>query len=200
MKHILALIVAVIGFASFANAQTDIRKVDFENFSFVIDKETIKMKAGLQENTCTKKDADGIVEGDVWNVVKESIAFGDLDGDGKEEAIVPMFAHVCSGNAVINEAVLVYTMKAGKPFQLPKFDYFDEGCVQGEKGCNFARTPAVSVSYDKTAKSIVITTNFSTDDDAICCPSLYRETLYKWNGSVFVEGKKGKLLKKEVEK
>jgi hypothetical protein len=199
MKKISGLIVLIIVFAAFANAQasTDIKKIDFTNFTFQIQKSSVKMKDGLQEKACQEKDADGIATGDVWNVSAESIAYGDLDGDGKTEAIVPMVANICGGNMLTDEAVLVYTVKAGKISQLPTFEYYDEGCVAGEKGCNFARTPGVNVSYDAKEKAIIVENSFSTDDDAICCPSLYRQTWYQWNGAKFVELKKGKIIKRE---
>lgn len=189
----------VNAFALITMAQTDIKEIDFANFSFVIENVKVTMKDGVQEKTCQKRDENGIPSGDIWSVITENIAYGDLDGDGKDEAMIPLVANICDGNMITNEAVLVYTIKNGKLIDLPTFDYYDEGCKGGEKGCDFSRSAGVLVNYDAKEKALIIETYFSTDDDAICCPSLYRETLYKWNGSGFVEVKKGKILKKEKE-
>lgn len=198
MKKILTLTIAIMMFASFAIAQTDIKKVDFTNFSYIgIEPIPVKMKDGIQENACKEKSVDGIPVGDVWSLQKENIAYGDLNNDGKDEAIIPMIANICGGNMNTNEAVFVFTMTNGKPVQMPTFDYYDEGCKAGEKDCNFSRNGGVSVQYDEKEKAIIIQNSFSTDEDAICCPSLFRETWFKWDGSKFVEAKKGKITKRE---
>ncbi len=186
-------------FAVFASAQTvtDIKKVDFTNFAFQVKKETVKMKDGLQETACQEKDADGIASGEIWSNSADAVAFGDLNGDGKPEAIVPLIANVCGGNMITNEAVLIYTIKAGKIVQFPTLEYFDEACPPISKGCTFDRAPGVSVSYDAGEKAIVVETSFSTGDDAICCPSFYRQIWYQWNGKAFVESKKGQILKRK---
>jgi len=199
MKNLSILILTIIAVTASANAQTitDIKKIDFTNFTFQIQKESVKMENGLQDKACAEKDADGIPSGDIWSVSADTIAYGDLDGDGKDEAIVPMIANICGGNMVTDEAVLVYTVKSGKLIQLPTFEYFDEACPPISKGCTFDRSPGISVSYDAQKKSIVVETSFSTGEDAICCPSFYRQIWYKWNGKAFVESKKGQILKRK---
>lgn len=199
MKKLLLIFTTFATFATFANAQTiaDIKKVDFTNFAFQINKESVKMENGLQDKACEEKDPEGIPSGDIWSISADAIAYGDLDGDGKDEAIVPMIANICGGNMVTDEAVLVYTVKKGKLTLFPIFEYFDEACPQISKGCTFDRSPGVSVSYDAQKKSIIVETSFSTGDDAICCPSFYRQIWYKWNGKAFVESKKGQILKRK---
>lgn len=195
MKKLFLLIPACLFLLNTISAQTvsDIRKVKFENFTFKIRNKTVKMKDGLQVDACPK-DEDGMPSGDIWNVLPENIAYGDLNGDGKVEAIIPMIANVCGGNMLTDETVLVYTLKNGKPSKLPEFEYFDEGCQQGEKNCNFTRNPGVLVSYDAKLKALVVETFFATEDDSTCCPSLSRKTWYKWNGAEFTELKKSKIV------
>ncbi len=193
MKHFIltiAFLMSVNGIA-FAQKITDIRKVDFTNYTHKIGSETIKFKNGLQATEC-KKDADGIPSGDIWNLEKEFVQYGDLDGDGKDEAFMSAVANVCGGNMITNEAVLVYKLDKGKIVKLPEFEYFDEGC-EPEKPCDFSRNPGVSVAYDSKSKAIVVETRYATENDAICCPSLRRETFYKWNGKEFTETKKSKI-------
>ena len=201
MKKLLLTALTISALAVIAEAQfvfiDDVRKVDFTNFTFSIEKKDVKIKDGLQDNACREKNSDGDPVGDIWNVSSEAIAYGDLDGDAKAEAIVPLVANTCGGNMLTNEAVLVYKVKDGKYIQFPVFDYFDEGCAAGTEDCNLARVPGVSVSYDNKTKALVVANSFAADDDAICCPSFYRETWFKWNGTQFIELKKGKITRHE---
>jgi hypothetical protein len=189
---LLSLICFLLTNAAAAQTFANVRKINFANFTFKIAGKTVKMRDGLQTGVCPK-DADGVPSGDIWNVLPENIAYGDLDGDGKEEAIIPMAANVCGGNMITDETVLVYTIKNGKPAKMPEFEYFDEGCKDGEKGCDFTRSPGVLVGYDAKLKALVVETFFATENDATCCPSLSRKTWYKWNGSTFAELKKSKI-------
>lgn len=193
MKHFIltiAFLLSVNGMA-FAQKITDIRKVDFTNYTHKIGGERIKFKDEIQETEC-KRDENGIPSGDVWNIAKDFIHYGDLDGDGKEEAFMSAVANVCDGNMITNEAILVYKLDNGKIVKLPEFEYFDDGC-EPEKPCGFSRNPGVSVAFDANSKSIVVETLYATDNDALCCPSLRRETFYKWNGEEFKEIKKSKI-------
>lgn len=201
MNKSIFTIIAVVMLAASANAQkvVDLRKTDFGNFTFKVSDESFRLKDGLQVGACSKPNEDGIPTGDIWNYTTGSAVFGDLDGDGREEAIVPLIANVCGGNMITNEAIIVLTAKGGKISQMPAFDYHDEGCEAGTPGCNFARNPGAGVSFDAATKAIVVETMFATDDDAICCPSLSRQTWFRWNGTKFTELKKGKITKREVE-
>ncbi|HQU86415.1 MAG TPA: hypothetical protein PKY59_25015 [Pyrinomonadaceae bacterium] len=197
MKNFILAFAFVIFGISAADAQnfTDIRKVDFQNYTHTIGNKSVKFEDGLQVGSCTK-DAEGIPTGDVWSVNKTQ--YGDLDGDGKEEAFFAAIANICDGNMVTNEAVLVYKLEKGKIVKLPEFEYYDEGCETG-KVCGFSRSPGVSVDYDKTLKMLIVGQAYATEDDAICCPSLERNTWFKWDGAKFVEVKKSKITEVKVE-
>ena len=134
--------------------------------------------------------------GSVWNVVPENIAYGDIDGDGLEEAAAPLFADACGGTMITGEKVLVYTLSDGQPIALPEFDYVDEGYEKG-KECDFTRSPVPLVKYDADEKAVVIENQYQTDEDATCCPSLYRRTWYRWDGSGFRSYKKSEVVKRE---
>jgi hypothetical protein len=198
MKRIIILIGITMLCTVFGQAQANIKSIDFNNYSYKLTNRTVKIVKGLEQAACTEKSADGIPSGDIWSVA--NIVHGDLDADGKPEAIVALVANVCGGNMITNEQIVVFSLKKGKAVQLPSFDYFDEGCKAGEPGCNFARNPVAGIRYDASNKSLVVETTYSTDEDAICCPSLSRETWYKWNGKAFVESKKGKIMKTEEKK
>lgn len=174
---------------------TDLKKVEFENFTFDVRGEKIKLKNGVQVGAC-KKDGDGIESGVIWSLEKENIEYGDLDGDGRDEALIALSAEPCGGNMPANDAVLVLTIKDGRVTQLPIFDYSSEPCEPDQKDCDLTPRPGVSVSYDAQEKAIVVESYYFTEEDALCCPSVSREIWYKWDGSNFVETKKGKLTKK----
>lgn len=199
MKYFILAIVLLVSLSTPIAAQnnTDIRKVDFSNYTHKIGQLTVSLKNGLQPVACSK-DADGIASGDVWSLEKAAVQYGDLDGDGRDEAFMPMVANICGGNMITNEAVLVYKIEKGKIVKLPEFDYFDEGCETG-KTCDFSRSPGVGVSYDAKLKAIIVETSFSTGDDALCCPSLRRRAWFGWNGAKFVESQKSKIEKVEKE-
>lgn len=199
MKKLIPAIAFLLAAASFAAAQeiTDIQKVDFSNYTHKIGKDSIKFKDGLQTAACLK-DTEGISSGEIWSLDKSTVKYGDLDGDGKAEAFMSAVANVCDGNMITNEAVLVYTLKKGKIIKLPEFEYFEAPCKTGEK-CDLSRSPGVSVSFDEKAQAVIVDTSFSTDDDAICCPSFHRQTWFKWNGTKFTELKKSKIEKLETQ-
>lgn len=198
MKYFILIIALLLSQSISVKAQkiTDIRTIDFTNYAHKIGTNSIRFKDGLQAVSCSK-DAEGIPLGDIWSLEKSAIKYGDLDGDGKDEAFMSLVTNICDGNMVTNEAVLVYKIVNGKVVKLPEFEYFEEPCESG-KACEMSRSAGVSVSYDAKEKAIVIHTVFFTDEDAICCPSFQRQTWFKWNGAKFIETKKSEIEKVET--
>jgi hypothetical protein len=193
MKYAFCLLLIAAGAFSAAAQTKSLRKIDWNDFAFRIGGKIVRMNDGLEIGACRTKAPQDAPAGDVWNVNAETAAYGDLDGDGVEEAFVPLVANVCGGNMITDETVLVYQLKNGRPVQLPEFDYYDEGCRAGEKNCNFSRSPGATVSYDARLRALVIETGYATEDDALCCPSHARKTWYQWNGRNFVVLKKSKI-------
>ena len=195
---VLIAILLLSAFATRAQAATDIRSRDFGNFTFRIDNAPVTMRENVQVGTCVKRRGRA-PEAGVWNVVPENIAYGDIDGDGREEEAVAVFANVCGGTMILGERVLVYTLRGGRPAALPEFDYVDEGCEKG-KECDFTRSPIPLVRYDAEEKALVIENRYQTEDDATCCPSLYRRTWYRWDGARFRLYKKSEVMKRGAER
>lgn len=183
------------GFAARAQVATEIRNVDFGNFTFRVGNSRITMNENSQVGVCVKRRGERPA-GSMWNVVPENIAYGDLDGDGREEAVVPLFANACGGTMITGERVLVYALRDGRPTLLPEFEYEDEGCEKGQE-CGFTRSPVPLVAYDPDEKALVIENRYQTEGDATCCPSLYRRTWYRWDGSRFRPYKKSDVMKRE---
>lgn len=92
-------------------AQSDIRKIDFRNYSyntcFSEDKKTTRITKGKYEREINEGGYKYTVYFEVRDVI-----YGDLDGDGKEEAVV---STMCSGGGTgrFTEA-LIFRSKNGK--------------------------------------------------------------------------------------
>lgn len=197
MKPYIFIALLLLGAVISISAQkvTDIRKVDFLNYTHQFGERSVKLKNGLQDVSCSR-DKDGIPSGDVWSMERSAIVFGDLDNDGIAEAMMSAVANVCDGNMITDEAVVVYKLEKGRIVRLPGFDYFREPCETG-KPCELSRTPGVSLSYDNVARALVVETRYGDDNDAICCPSYRNETWFKWTGTNFTELKRSKITKVE---
>ena len=105
-------------FATFApaRAQADIRGVDFKNFLYQPSctdmedgkkPENIKVKNGEFERS---KEMEGYTDRFYFEV--RGIEYGDLTGDGKDEALILTNCNT-GGTGQFTEG-LIYTMKAGK--------------------------------------------------------------------------------------
>lgn len=107
----------------------DIRTADFRNFQYqpnCLDKEAIHVANG--EWKATKGD-----ETDYFRVI--SVTFGDLIGDGHEDAVV---LGACGGvaNFEIGD-ILLFSMEAGSPHQFAELFPTDWGRGQQENGGDF---------------------------------------------------------------
>ena len=60
---------------------------------------------------------------DCWSVELGLITYGDVTGDGEEEAIIELYAE--SGGTEASEDVFIYTMQGAKPALLWKFETGD---------------------------------------------------------------------------
>ena len=171
-------------------AGQSIRKVDFANFTHRFGKESVVLKNGAQVGACGKNNRDN----GAWEIGQ--VAYGDLDGDGEDEAIVSFSASVCGGGGMLNDALLVYTYKGAVTRPMPAPDYADTGCALNAKECPLTSVPGVGVSFDKENAALVVESRFRHDDDALCCPSYSRKTSYKWNGKAFSVLKRGEVAQK----
>lgn len=186
---IIATIIYVAVFSVSALAQAADPSIDWANFSYSISGKTVKIVKSVETGTCAEIDADGVAHGYVWSISDGDVRYGDVDGDGKQEAVVTLRKKVCDVDRLSDESIAVLNVGDGKVKQMPPFDFTDEGCDRPEDGCDYWRA-RVSVEFEDATRMIVVTTYFQTVIDADCCPSLERRKWYKWSGSGFSEVKK----------
>ncbi|PYS99617.1 MAG: hypothetical protein DMF63_11070 [Acidobacteria bacterium] len=164
MKRFLITIFMLLMFAASAVAQNDIHAIDFKNFTFSLkclgdtaDKITV-----INGEYSKETQEDGYV--DRFYVKVFEIAYGDVTGDGKDDAIV---LTVCNtgGTGNFSEGV-IYSMKSGKPSliaRIPGGDRADGGLrtARAEKGV------------------LVVESNEEGEQGGLCCPEFIITTRYK---------------------
>lgn len=179
MKNFV-LIVSVIlcVFVISSPAQKSIRQVDFQNFTYRVlcgvedakDATRIKTIGGTIKNA---KLVDGIYQ---WIDEKLPMYFdihkpiyGDLTGDGKEEAVIK--AECNNGGTGQPTEGFIYTLKAGKPFLLARLESGD----RGHYGI---------VEIKIRNKNLIVTRNDPRGGSDCCATHTLTSTL-RWNGRKF---------------
>lgn len=176
MKKTIILVAFILSLAIISNAQSAIRKVDFKNFTYTIDvfetKEKIRVKKGEYFRN----------KGDDKLFVSVSVeGYGDLNGDGNEEAIIVTLMNTGGTGNFTNG--MIYTMKAGKPVVLTQF----EGGDRAEGGI---RTAKIENGI------LIVERNDPGEDGGLCCPQFVITTRYKLSGKKLVQT--GKEEKREL--
>ncbi|NNF00687.1 MAG: hypothetical protein HKN25_16850, partial [Pyrinomonadaceae bacterium] len=114
MKNLLTLFCTTILFCISAPGQTSIRKIDFQNFTYDADycggqgKRRITVTDG---KFFEEKKVDDYTERMFFSIY--DVAFGDLDGDRIEEAIILSICNM-GGTGNFSEAY-IYKLENGKP-------------------------------------------------------------------------------------
>jgi hypothetical protein len=162
-----------------ASGKTDldkaIRKTDFKNgFTyepFCAGEETTKVtvKDGEYSKETKDKDSD-YVDHFYFNVL--DVAYGDVDNDNKEDAIVITSCNT-GGTGQFSEG-FIYTLKNGKPTLLDRIAGGDraEGGLRGAKMENGL---------------LVVERNGAGEGGGLCCPEFLVTTKYKWNGKALAQ-------------
>lgn len=166
------LVLIAFSVPGFANAQGDIRKVDFKNFTYA------PFCAGEEEQSITiangeysKETAmDGYTERLFFRIFK--VIYGDLDKDGKDEAAV---LSVCNGGGTGNFSEgFLYKMKGGRPVVVGRIP----GGDRAYGGLRSAKISAGILSVEQ---------NDAGELGASCCPEFAITTTYKLVGGKLTE-------------
>lgn len=161
--------------------QGDIHKVDFKNFTYLAQcisetPEKITVKNG---EFSKETQEDGYVDRYYFSVF--DIAYGDLNGDRRDEAIV---LSVCNtgGTGNFSEG-FIFSMKAGKPLLVARIP-------GGDRAYGGLRRTRVEDGV------LVVESNDVGPEGGACCPQIIVTTKYKLAGSRVV--KFGKETRRDI--
>jgi hypothetical protein len=165
MNKLFVLVMLMGALSAGVFAQNEIRSVDFKNFTFEITAigEGGKEKVTVKDGSFDRVDEDGRF---YFGVI--DAAYGDLNGDGKEEAVVGVIFNT-GGSGSFSSGV-VYTMKGGKPVVVTEFDGGDRaygGIVKAivERGL------------------LVVERSAPGKNGGACCPEFVDTSKYRLTGS-----------------
>ncbi|MGB2694323.1 MAG: hypothetical protein WBD55_03950 [Dehalococcoidia bacterium] len=97
----------------------------------------------------------------------DRIRYGDLTGDGRDEAVLP----IDSGGSLGDLAIFAFGYVDGQLKQLV---------------LALPAQPRSGVSARIQNGRLITTEAYFADDDPLCCPSQIRRVTYRWNGSILV--------------
>lgn len=180
MKHlIICLIVLLCVTDIFAQSQrkkqsagakpkTGIRSVDFRNFTYdSIGNERVTLRKGRN-----------LVKGDytsgTYGTQIGTIKYFDLDGDGKEEALVVLDYSQEAAGAYWEQHYFIFAYRDGKAQQI------------------FHESRYKALGFRLKGKSLVIAAPYWKDNDGHCCPSQTEIATYSWRGNGFRASRKFK--------
>jgi hypothetical protein len=159
--------------AIISNAQSAIRKVDFKNFTYNVDVFETKEKLRVKNGEYFRDKGDDKL---FFSVNVEG--YGDLNGDGNEEAVIVTLMNTGGTGNFTNG--MIYTMKDGKPVVLTQFE-----------GGDRAYGGIASAKIEDGI--LIVERNDPGEDGGNCCPQFIITTRYKWNGKKLVQtGKEDK--------
>ena len=162
-----------------------IRRIDFANFTF----------PRLPSQKCNARSTrlhDGRYDApedrvprklpsiDCWSVTLGPVNYGDVTGDGEEDAILMLYAEL--GGTEGSQDVFVYRLDGGKPRLLWKFATGDraEGGprrIYAENGELVIELYGVGTAIGKKL--------YGTEEVGACCPKHFTRTRYRWTQEQF---------------
>ena len=182
------LLYASIGFTV---AQTNIRQVDFKNFTYPLSGtllghdrlQWLDIPTGAHSNrtpihlvngAALTKSSSFVMDGHEYTqwegFTLQSVEFADVTGDGQEEAIVVL--HYSTGGTQQTDYVYIYSFADGKPKLLAYFH-------TGDRAYSGLRTIS---AVDGTLVVELLDPEKRTGD---CCSSGIVRTRYKWHNGHF---------------
>ena len=172
-----------------------IRAVDFRNFSYPETeglhtphsrKRSFKLKDGALPET---RDKQGFVDG--MGIYLSSVSYGDVTGDGQEEAIVTM--SIVTGGSALPNIVYIYTLKGSKPRLLWAFDTGD----RADGGLRRVKAENGRLLVELYGNGKILGKDLGAEDKTnrgACCPTFFTRARYKWTGNGFRLASKPKVL------
>jgi hypothetical protein len=147
-------------------SMTTIQQVDFKNLTYPVEGKPVRMHKGEGEYI-SRRDRDESFSAEV-----DKIVYGDLTGDGKDEAAV-VIHYRGSGSGSFDDG-FIYTLKNGRPQLLTTF-----------KGGDRADG---SIADVKIQGGLLIVERFAPEEpgSGLCCPKYIDTTKYRWSREALV--------------
>lgn len=155
------------GGARSAGLKTDIRQVDFKNLSYNVNAKLVLMRKGKGEYVSRRDKYES------FSANVDKIIYGDLTGDGKDEAAV-VVGYRGSGTGSFNDG-FIYILRNGRPELLATF-----------KGGDRADG---SIADVKIQGGLLIVERLAPEAPGVglCCPEYIDTTRHQWRGSQLVQ-------------
>jgi len=155
--------------ASVAKPISDIRQVDFKNFTYRLEwdkeKESIQLRAG------------GWIRADGAEFGLQRITYGDLTSDGSEEAIILLRGQNTRISRTLDE-VFIYTLKGGEVVALAHF----EG---GRRGDYILSIGSLKSNFKVEDRLLILDQAILREGEY--APTQYYTIKYRWNGIQMAE-------------
>ena len=183
---LLSLIVALTATAQSTPVRS-IRDIDFRNFTYSrlptrkCSMNKVRLRDGKYGSVANFSPRI-IPRGGCWAVSVGPVEYGDVTGDGQEEAIVVLYAEV--GGTESSNDVFIYSLKNGRAVLLWKFwtgDRADGGLVKlyAENG---------KLVVELAGKNKFIGSDYLANDgtsNGACCPTVITRSKYQWVRGAF---------------
>jgi len=201
----LTIVSTALGAPPISNAlqigpKKSIRSVDFRNFSYPKTKElysphsrkrSFRLKGGLLPET---RDKRGLVVG--MGVGLSKVSYGDVTGDGQEEAIVVL--SLLTGGSGMPGCVYVYSWDQRRPKLLWAFDTGD----RAYGGLRRVKAENGRLLVELYGAGKILGKDLDAEDKTnrgACCPTFFTRAHYKWIGNGFRLASKPKILPNPIQ-
>jgi hypothetical protein len=149
-----------------AGSVSNIRQIDFKNFTFVKHRgekgtDTIEFRHGKYIGT------DGL------NYSLMRITYGDLTGDGSEEAVLLLRGQNTPVSRTLDE-IFIYTLEKGRVVAFTNFE-----C--GKRGDYILSVGSLGSNFKVEDNQLVIDHAIAQEDDPDCIPTRYSTIKYQWD-------------------
>ena len=160
-----------------AVAANNIRQVDFKNFIYQFRGKQIRLRKGEYDG----RDIEGHWQfGRNFQTDGDLLSYGDLTGDGKEEAVVVLMNDVTGSYNAVEQYGFIYSVRDGQVIKLADFK-------AGHGPCGEPRVECSVNSVGIESGLLTVDRAVSTENDANCCPSGHRSRSYRLNGNRLIE-------------